>query len=194
MFVLLLQFDVFVCSLWPLAVGTGLLMGKHVIPLLVKYHVVSGMRTVGLKSIKLGLSTGYVLLYVMVKELGLLSLMSWIFKGRLTVWIKVMIILFGHFPLITSENTQARGNVTEMYMRYEGYCDITNIECVFLHRELCTAYGLFWITALCFAQLDGLLWMLSSSKWQAIKMWKAHLTSSKQCPNNSNEPDGKFTQ
>jgi hypothetical protein len=195
MFVLLLQFDVFVCALWPLAVGTGLLMGIHVIPLLVNYHVLSGMRTVGPKSIKLGLlSTGYVLLYVMVKELGLLSLISWISKGRLMVWIQVMIILFGHFPLITSETTQAGGNVTELYMKYEGYWDITNIETVFLHRELCTSYGLFWLTTLCFAQLNRLIWKLSSSKWQAITMWKVQLASSKQCPNNSNESDGEFPQ
>jgi hypothetical protein len=196
MTVMLLQFDMCVYALWPLTLGIGLLFGKHVIPLLMKHDVVSGIKRGGLESVNLGLITGFITLHVSMKELGLLPFMTRISKGRITLWIKIFIILVGHFHEVTSETVQERGHFNDSYARlklhHEGWYDITNIESTFLFRELYTVYGLFWLATLCFMQISCLSWLLCSSSKRCLYVLKVCKTNSKQCPDTPTSSDGKF--
>jgi hypothetical protein len=121
--------------------------------------------------------------------------MSLILRGKLAVWIKVFLLICGHFQLICahdmnqSVHTRKIDEITQYKLRHEGYYNLSDIISdteIVPYREILSQYGIFWLITLIFGAIQAAHSRTVTSLIKALKTFKC-----KQCPSNQGTDNGK---
>jgi hypothetical protein len=147
-------------ALWPLALGVGLFIGKHIVPLWITltkaYQCENIMGHVT--------ATERLIFHLCLLHSGILSLLAILSSRKMAAWIKVLLIITGHFQLIWAQETiQSSHNeklekVTQFKLKYEGYYNVSDIisSTTSPYREHLSIYGTSWFIMLLFGAIHGL--------------------------------------